>query len=199
MGFFALANSLFVVKLSQFSSTSPSQASGIVTFGVICIVSCPTYCHNPHLWQRKLLSNGVIGIISYQKNVAELDAWYKEIATITSGVCITSILFVLQTLTYINNNKKDLLWKDNQFAILYLLYTAIAIIGLIVALIGAKASRYPSDIFNHSIRYSPRSDSNNICMLASALLAGGIGISSLGLLNQEIWGFSTLFIAVTIC
>ncbi|RDD36448.1 hypothetical protein TrispH2_011664 [Trichoplax sp. H2] len=288
MGFFALANSLFVVKLSQFSSISPSQASAIVTFGVVSIVSCPTYVARQvvmgldyrlsafsvpiiiliistaiigiisfivvvNLAKRivpdpstsymtisifnkpvlsivmiligiamfsigivlnirshqnygvaatnfsavMLLSNGVIGIISYQKNVAELDAWYKVIATITSGICITSILFVLQTLTYINNNKKDLQWKDNQFATLRLLYTAIAIIGLIVALIGAKASHYPRDIFDHSIRYSPRSDSNNICMLASALLTGGIGILSLGLLNQEIWGFPTLFIAVT--
>lgn len=109
-----------------------------------------------------------------------------------------SSLVVIQTLTHFSNNKKDIQWNDRRFAALCLSHTVVTMIGLVIALIAAKVASYPRDIFDRSVRYSPRNDCNNIGMLACGLLAGGMGSASLGLLNFGTFGFPTLVIAAIV-
>ena len=118
--------------------------------------------------------------------------------TLTATITMISSLVVIQTLTHFSNNKKDVQWSDSRFAALCLCHTVITIIALVIALIAAKVSSYPRDIFDRSIRYSPRNDCNNVGMLACGLLAGGMGAASLGLLNFGTFAFPTLVIAAIV-
>ncbi|RDD45138.1 hypothetical protein TrispH2_002922 [Trichoplax sp. H2] len=131
---------------------------------------------------------GILGLITHKKNTDEMNVWYRVFATLASGVSLSGMVVLVQTLVHYVNNIQDSEWSRADFTVLTLCQAAFIIIGFVTSMLAIDASRFPADDQN----IAECSDPINVGILVSGLLASGIAAFMVAIMNFSTYGYIAL-------
>ncbi|EDV19104.1 uncharacterized protein TRIADDRAFT_62448 [Trichoplax adhaerens] len=142
-----------------------------------------------------LFSTGILGLISHKKQSVDLNIWTRTLADFTTGISVASTISIVQLLVSYASQSNYTKWQIRpDFTILIL---CLALFNFIGFMLSFTASAATDDILHKVPQPSKSSntDTVNVGMLVSAVLAGAVGIFNMAIMNYPTYGFPALVVS----
>ncbi|EDV21139.1 uncharacterized protein TRIADDRAFT_60414 [Trichoplax adhaerens] len=197
----SISQSYAVSGINRFTLSIIMVILGIIVFGLaVAILQERWYRFSVisiHFHGVMLFATGVIGLIAHDKDIAELNVWHKTMAIFSSCVSGAAMIVLVQTMVHYTNSFKFSMWERADFTVLALTQSVMTIIGAVTTVIASHSSQYPNDVVVTPTKINSENTSrniNNIGLMASGLLAGGIAIFMMAAMGFASYGYISLIV-----